>query len=102
MKTVRAQPVISLAKSTIVKSLAPFRTITSHSAPENRLRCAMEASTASDPSAFLSEIIGVPVTVKLNSGVVYKGMRASEAIWLPTYSNCRRTPICGRIHEHRP
>lgn len=27
-----------------------------------------------DPSAFLSEIIGNPVTVKLNSGVVYKGM----------------------------
>jgi hypothetical protein len=35
----------------------------------------MEASTASDPSAFLSEIIGVPVTVKLNSGVVYKGKK---------------------------
>lgn len=26
-----------------------------------------------DPSAFLSEIIGAPVIVKLNSGVVYKG-----------------------------
>jgi U6 snRNA-associated Sm-like protein LSm6 len=26
-----------------------------------------------DPSSFLSEIIGAPVTVKLNSGVVYKG-----------------------------
>jgi len=26
-----------------------------------------------DPSAFLSEIIGNSVTVKLNSGVVYKG-----------------------------
>jgi len=26
-----------------------------------------------DPSGFLSEIIGNPVTVKLNSGVVYKG-----------------------------
>ena len=35
----------------------------------------MENSTASDPSAFLSEIIGVPVTVKLNSGVVYKGTK---------------------------
>lgn len=32
------------------------------------------ASDTKDPSAFLSEIIGVPVTVKLNSGVVYKGM----------------------------
>lgn len=26
-----------------------------------------------DPSGWLSEIIGHPVTVKLNSGVVYKG-----------------------------
>ncbi|PGH06578.1 U6 snRNA-associated Sm-like protein LSm6 [Polytolypa hystricis UAMH7299] len=26
-----------------------------------------------DPSAFLGEITGAPVTVKLNSGVVYKG-----------------------------
>lgn len=26
-----------------------------------------------DPSSFLSEIIGNPVIVKLNSGVVYKG-----------------------------
>jgi U6 snRNA-associated Sm-like protein LSm6 len=38
----------------------------------------MEASAASDPSAFLSEIIGVPVTVKLNSGVVYKGMEGAS------------------------
>ena len=30
-----------------------------------------------DPSGFLSEIIGNPVTVKLNSGVVYKGIWAS-------------------------
>jgi U6 snRNA-associated Sm-like protein LSm6 len=29
---------------------------------------------ARDPSGFLSEIIGAPVTVKLNSGVIYKGM----------------------------
>lgn len=28
-----------------------------------------------DPSSFLSDIIGNPVTVKLNSGVVYKGER---------------------------
>lgn len=26
-----------------------------------------------DPSSFLGDIIGNPVTVKLNSGVVYKG-----------------------------
>lgn len=31
-----------------------------------------------DPSGFLSEIIGAPVTVKLNSGIVYKGMQVSS------------------------
>lgn len=31
------------------------------------------SSDGRDPSGFLSEIIGAPVTVKLNSGVVYKG-----------------------------
>jgi len=31
------------------------------------------AGDGKDPSGFLSEIIGAPVTVKLNSGVVYKG-----------------------------
>jgi U6 snRNA-associated Sm-like protein LSm6 len=30
-------------------------------------------SEGKDPSGFLGEIIGNPVTVKLNSGVVYKG-----------------------------
>jgi len=30
-------------------------------------------SDAKDPSGFLSEIIGNPVTVKLNSGLVYRG-----------------------------
>jgi U6 snRNA-associated Sm-like protein LSm6 len=30
-------------------------------------------SDGHDPSGFLSEIIGAPVTVKLNSGIVYKG-----------------------------
>lgn len=37
-----------------------------------------------DPAGFLSQIIGAPVTVKLNSGVVYKGMAAScfpSALW---------------------
>ena len=31
------------------------------------------ASDSRDPAAFLNEITGVAVTVKLNSGVVYKG-----------------------------
>ncbi|MCJ1366959.1 U4/U6-U5 snRNP complex subunit lsm6 [Acarospora aff. strigata] len=30
-------------------------------------------SEGKDPSGFLSEILGAPVIVKLNSGVVYKG-----------------------------
>ena len=34
------------------------------------------SSEGKDPSAFLSEIIGAPVIVKLNSGVVYKGIPA--------------------------
>jgi U6 snRNA-associated Sm-like protein LSm6 len=33
-----------------------------------------EQGDARDPSGFLSEIIGAPVTVKLNSGIVYKGL----------------------------
>jgi len=32
-----------------------------------------------DPSSFLSEVIGNPVIVKLNSGVVYKGMTSPPA-----------------------
>ncbi|KKA21681.1 U6 snRNA-associated Sm-like protein LSm6 [Rasamsonia emersonii CBS 393.64] len=38
------------------------------------------SSEGKDPSAFLSEIIGAPVTVKLNSGVVYKGQRSDFAL----------------------
>jgi hypothetical protein len=34
-----------------------------------------------DPSGFLSEIIGNPVTVKLNSGVVYKGQFGTRRIF---------------------
>ncbi len=34
----------------------------------------MSQGEGKDPSGFLSEIIGSSVTVKLNSGVVYKGV----------------------------
>ncbi|KAL9619605.1 MAG: hypothetical protein Q9160_005792 [Pyrenula sp. 1 TL-2023] len=37
-----------------------------------------DQGSGSDPSAFLAEITGVPVTVKLNSGVVYKDERQIE------------------------
>jgi hypothetical protein len=33
----------------------------------------MTQGEGTDPSGFLSEIIGSSVTIKLNSGVVYKG-----------------------------
>ena len=38
------------------------------------------ASDSKDPSGFLSEIIGAPVTVKLNSSVVYKGRSALSGL----------------------
>ncbi|KAM7197659.1 Like-Sm (LSM) domain containing protein [Naviculisporaceae sp. PSN 640] len=34
---------------------------------------AISQAEGKDPAGFLSDIIGNPVTVKLNSGVVYKG-----------------------------
>lgn len=43
------------------------------------------SSEGKDPSAFLSEIIGAPVIVKLNSGVVYKGNTLSPL--LANFSN---------------
>jgi hypothetical protein len=46
-----------------------------------------------DPSSFLSDIIGNPVTVKLNSGVVYKGeslsfpiLRSQMEVTIPRFS----------------
>lgn len=38
------------------------------------------SSEGKDPSAFLSEIIGAPVIVKLNSGVVFKGIALYTSI----------------------
>jgi len=35
------------------------------------------ASSSADPSTFLSEIIGAPIVVKLNSGVEYRGELSS-------------------------
>ncbi len=45
------------------------------------------SSEGKDPSAFLSEIIGAPVIVKLNSGVVYKGIIPVEALFVGGPSN---------------
>ena len=43
---------------------------------------AVSQSEGKDPSVFLGEIIGNPVTVKLNSGVVYRGTSPPPAIKL--------------------
>lgn len=37
----------------------------------------MTSSDSSDPSAFLNEIVGAPIVVKLNSGVEYRGELSS-------------------------
>jgi U6 snRNA-associated Sm-like protein LSm6 len=37
---------------------------------------------ARDPSGFLSAIIGAPVTVKLNSGTVYRGTLAAQKCYV--------------------
>jgi hypothetical protein len=57
-----------------------------------------------DPSGFLSELHGNAVTVKLNSGVVYKGMlslRLCGEIYPVADESFRRASICRWIHEHR-
>jgi len=46
-----------------------------------------------DPSGFLSEIIGNPVTVKLNSGVVYKGL------WTPLPNISDRTHLLSHAPQ---
>lgn len=52
-----------------------------------------------DPSGFLSEIIGSAVTVKLNSGVVYKG--ASATLSAVSSADFQRRVAVGRwLYEH--
>lgn len=61
-------------------------------------------SEGRDPSSFLQEIIGAPVTVKLNSGVVYKGevCLAHKLIANAKLSlSDRRTTVCRWLYEHR-
>jgi len=54
------------------------------------------------PNEFLKAIIGRPVQVKLNSGVVYKGMGYTRKLLVgrPPHFPCRRASMLGRIHEH--
>jgi hypothetical protein len=57
---------------------------------------AAAATTGRDPSGFLNEILHRPVTVKLNSGVVYKGTSTS----LPGISNHRGFPLSLQRKGH--
>ena len=53
------------------------------------------AADAKDPSGFLSEIIGAPVTIKLNSGVVYKGSYGVVVLVNYLLTVChRRIAVC--------
>lgn len=52
------------------------------------------SSEGKDPSGFLSEIIGAPVTVKLNSGVVYKG------IVLKKFAKYLLLSLCGQKENY--
>lgn len=56
-------------------------------------------SEGKDPSSFLSEIIGNPVTVKLNSGVVYKGERGPPALCRMTMPPRRTGHVPDRLHR---
>lgn len=55
-----------------------FAQIPPHSATMSQSPAPESNGDSRDPSGFLSEIIGAPVTVKLNSGIVYKGMLARD------------------------
>lgn len=59
------------------------------------------ADTSRDPSGFLSEIIGAPVTVKLNSGIVYKGKFLSLFFCVDVacrrYCDCKESMVSRRL-----
>lgn len=58
-----------------------------------------EPSEGKDPSAFLSEIIGVPVTVKLNSGVVYKGNVSRNTFDHPFCGTLIQSLVAGELQS---
>jgi hypothetical protein len=61
----------SIPPSTLVNKVEAFDTDLRKSGMENGN---LSQGEGKDPSAFLSDIIGNSVSVKLNSGVVYKGI----------------------------
>ncbi|CDM34950.1 Like-Sm (LSM) domain [Penicillium roqueforti FM164] len=58
----------------LLSNASSLRLLQNTSQPDHSINMENAAtSEGKDPSVFLSEIIGAPVIVKLNSGVVYKG-----------------------------
>ncbi|KAJ8603568.1 hypothetical protein MRB53_042111 [Persea americana] len=55
---------------------------------------------ASDPAAFLGEITGAPVTVKLNSGVVYKGELQSVDGYMNIALEQTKEHVNGRVKRN--
>ncbi|KAF2842725.1 U6 snRNA-associated Sm-like protein LSm6 [Patellaria atrata CBS 101060] len=56
-------------------------------------------NTARDPSGFLSQIIGAPVTVKLNSGMVYKGLLQSVDGYMNIALEQTKEIVNGKVHR---
>lgn len=60
------------------------------------------SSGSSDPSSFLTEIIGAPVKVKLNSSVEYRGQHLIQILQSCTLILLvfRIPDVRGRLYEH--
>ncbi|KAF8430018.1 hypothetical protein EV426DRAFT_812 [Tirmania nivea] len=63
----------STSSLTLSLSSPTIPTNISHKMSDTGPGSAATADDSKDPSGFLSEIIGAPITVKLNSGVEYRG-----------------------------
>lgn len=58
------------------------------------------AGDAKDPSGFLSEILGASVTVKLNSGVIYKGeLQSVDGYMNIALERCKEF-VNGKLHKN--
>jgi U6 snRNA-associated Sm-like protein LSm6 len=60
-------------------------------------------SSLGTPTAFLNNLIGLPVTVKLNSGVDYKGFSSTSSLWtfwipLTTFNSGTLTCLDGYMN----
>ncbi|KAF8245342.1 LSM-domain-containing protein [Wilcoxina mikolae CBS 423.85] len=56
-------------------------------------------TASSDPSSFLSEIIGGPIVVKLNSGVEYRGELSSVDGYMNIALEKTEEYVAGRLRN---